>query len=185
MTTEWGPLAALAGTWEGDSGIDTAYSNSLGEVIETPYRERAEFKPFGPVENGRQVLYGLDYRSAMWRGSEDDPFHTEVGYWLWDAATTEVTRCFVVPRGVTVLAGGRAEADATAFTLRATAGDETYGISSNQYLTDAAPSLRYEANIALDADGVFSYAESTILRLRALGRELDHSDRNTLRRITA
>jgi hypothetical protein len=30
----------------------------------TPYREHIDFKPFGPVENGSQVLYGLDYRMA-------------------------------------------------------------------------------------------------------------------------
>ena len=49
----------------------------------------------------------------MWRGDEENPFHTEVGYWLWDGATGEVLRGFVVPRGITVLAGGTADADAT------------------------------------------------------------------------
>ena len=57
--------------------------------------------PFGPVDNGNQHLYGLDYKSAMWRGDEENPFHTEVGYWLWDAATGEVMKGFVVPRGIT------------------------------------------------------------------------------------
>ena len=51
-------------------------------------------------------------------GHEENPFHTEVGYWLWDAATGEVLRGFVVPRGITVLAGGTAAADATEFTLQ-------------------------------------------------------------------
>jgi hypothetical protein len=37
-------------------------------------------KPFGPVDNGTQRLYGLDYKSSMWRGDEENPFHTEVGY---------------------------------------------------------------------------------------------------------
>ena len=40
------------------------------------------------------------------RADESDPFHTEVGYWLWDGATGEIVRGFVVPRGITVLAGG-------------------------------------------------------------------------------
>jgi len=35
------------------------------------------------VDNGSQSLYGLDYKSAMWRWDEENPFHTEVGYWLW------------------------------------------------------------------------------------------------------
>ena len=79
-----------------------------------------QLKPFGPVDNGSQHLYGLDYRTAMWRGYEENPFHTEVGYWLWDAATGEIMRGFVVPRGITVLAGGIATADTTQFTLTAT-----------------------------------------------------------------
>jgi hypothetical protein len=59
-------------------------------VVLTPYREKATVTPFGPVCNGGQRLFGLDYRTAMWRDAETNPFHTEVGYWLWDAATGEV-----------------------------------------------------------------------------------------------
>ena len=71
----------------------------------TPYREHIDFKPFGPVENGSQVLYGLDYRMAAWRGDEENPFHTEVGYWMWDAGDSEVIRCFMIPRGSAIVAG--------------------------------------------------------------------------------
>ena len=106
MRDEWGPLGPLVGEWEAEGGLDTAYSHVQEKVLGTPYLERVSFKPFGPVVNGRESLYGLDYKTAMWRGSEENPFHTEVGYWLWDAATGEVMRGFVVPRGITVLAGG-------------------------------------------------------------------------------
>jgi hypothetical protein len=68
----------LAGIWEGDRGEDVAYSNEKGSVGLTPYREHTELKPFGPVENGIQTLYSLDYRMAAWRGTEENPFHTEV-----------------------------------------------------------------------------------------------------------
>lgn len=78
------PWAGLAGSWDGEEGLDVAYSNSKGAIIETPHREHVELKPFGPVENGSQVLYGLDHRTAAWRADEEDPFHTQVGYWLWD-----------------------------------------------------------------------------------------------------
>ena len=124
MAGEWGPLEALAGDWESDQGgLDAAFSHSKGEVLQTPYLEKLSLKPFGPVDNGNQHLYGLDYKSAMWRGDEDNPFHTEVGYWLWDPATDEVMRGFVVPRGITVLAGGVATADTKSFTLAARPGD--------------------------------------------------------------
>ena len=34
--------------------------------------EKVEFKPFGPVDNGKQTLFGLDYRMAAWRHGEED-----------------------------------------------------------------------------------------------------------------
>ncbi len=134
MSDEWGPLGKLVGEWEGEGGLDSAYSHAKHEVLATPYLEKLTFKPFGPVQNGRQFLYGLDYKSAMWRDSEENPFHTEVGYWLWDGATGEVMRGFVVPRGIVVLAGGTATADAKSFTLTATPGDPQYAIGENKYL---------------------------------------------------
>src|SRR5437660_5466803 len=64
--TEWGPLAALIGEWEGNEGVDFAFANARGDTGETNLREKLSMKPFGPVENGTQVLYGLDYRTAAW-----------------------------------------------------------------------------------------------------------------------
>ena len=130
----WGPLAGLIGQWEGNQGVDLSYHNAKGAIGETPYREVVTFKPFGPVENGLQSLMGLDYRMAAWRGDEENPFHTEIGYWLWDAANEQVMRCFMVPRGSTVIAGGHVTADATEYVLGAELGSKTYGILSNQYL---------------------------------------------------
>ncbi len=136
MADEWGPLGPLVGDWEAEGGLDTAYSHTLEKVLGTPYLERVTFKPFGPVDNGRQSLYGLDYKTAMWRNDEENPFHTEVGYWLWDGATGEVLRGFVVPRGITVLAGGTASADAKSFTLAASPDHPQYTIGENKYLAE-------------------------------------------------
>ena len=80
----------------------------------------------------------------MWRGDEENPFHTEVGYWLWDSATGEVLRSVSVPRGISVLAGGTAAADATSFSLRAAVGDPQYPIGEGKYLTANASSVTFE-----------------------------------------
>ena len=184
MTNEWGPLEALAGEWEAEGGLDTAYSHSRHEVLDTPYLEKLTMKPFGPVENGDQALYGLDYKSAMWRGSEDNPFHTEVGYWLWDAATGEVMRGFVVPRGITVLAGGIAAADATQWVMRAELGGEQYTIGENKYLAGNASTLSYEVTITVNGDDSWSYHETTMLRMREFDEPFAHIDHNTLRRVS-
>jgi hypothetical protein len=181
VMTEWGPLQGLIGEWEGEGGLDTAFSHSRGDVLETPYREKCSMKPFGPVDNGRQSLFGLDYRTAMWRGDEQNPFHTEVGYWLWDAATGEVLRGFVVPRGITVLAGGTTTADATSFTLRAEPGAANYTIGENRYLTEHASSVGYEVTVTTTPDG-WSYREQTMLRMDEFPDLFPHLDHNTLHR---
>ena len=183
MANEWGPLGLLAGEWASESGgLDTAYSHARQEVLGTPYREKCSMKPFGPVDNGNQHLYGLDYRSAMWRGDEENPFHTEVGYWLWDAATGEIMKGFVVPRGITTRAGGTATADATGFTLRADRGHKLYGIGENQYLAEHASTLSYEVTFSLGPDS-WSYEETTVLKMDELGEPLSHTDHNTLHRV--
>jgi hypothetical protein len=182
MANEWGPLDKLAGEWEGEKGgLDTAFSHSKGEVLGTPYVEKCTMKPFGPVDNGSQSLYGLDYKSAMWRG-EANPFHTEVGYWLWDAATGEIMKGFVVPRGITVLAGGFCDPDADTFTLKASLGDKHYNIGENQYLSKNASSLSYEVTITIDGD-TWSYDEVTMLQMNEFEEPFGHTDHNTLHRV--
>ena len=181
--TEWGPLQALIGEWQGEGGLDSSYSHSKGEVLATPYREKVEMKPFGPVENGSQSLYGLDYHTAMWRDDEAAPFHTEVGYWLWDAAAGEILRGFVVPRGITVLAGGTTTADARSFSMSAAVGNMTYAIGENRYLAANASSVSYEVTITLNDDDTWSYDELTTLIMKEFPDPFPHGDRNTLHRI--
>jgi hypothetical protein len=180
---EWGALARLAGVWEGDKGEDVAYSNEKGSVGLTSYREHTEFKPFGPVENGIQSLYGLDYRMAAWRGTEENPFHTEVGYWLWDATDGQVMRCFLIPRGSAVIAGAAVAADATTYSLVAELGSETYGILSNRFLAEQARTVRYDVSIDLSEDDVFSYEETSLIVHGKLSEHLSHTDSNRLHRI--
>ncbi|MCU0312149.1 MAG: heme-binding beta-barrel domain-containing protein [Acidimicrobiales bacterium] len=178
----WGPLEGLAGTWEGDGGLDSSWSHVRQEVLATPYRERVTFVPFGPVVNGRQSVYGLDYRSSMWRGDETDPFHTEVGYWLWDAASGEVMRCFVVPRGITVFGSGTTTIDATSFTLSAELGDPRRGIGESRYLSENASTLSWSAEIT-SGEGTWSYRETTMLRMKEFTEPFAHTDHNTLHRV--
>jgi hypothetical protein len=179
-----GPLAPLAGTWEGTDGLDVAFNNETGKVRETPYRERVVFNPFGPVDNGNQCLFGLDYRMAAWRDGEEDPFHTEVGYWLWDAADGQVMRCFMVPRGSTLIAGGPASADSTKLVLQAEIGSESYGILSNVYLSGAARTVLYQCTADI-AEESWSYEQTTTVELAKMpGTPFAHTDSNTLKRVS-
>ena len=183
VANEWGPLEGLIGEWESArDGVDIAFSHSRGLVRESSYHEKSTMKPFGPVDNGPQILYGLDYKSAMWRDDEENPFHTEVGYWLWDGASGEVMKGFVVPRGITVLAGGTARADAREFTLNASLEDPQYAIGENKYLATNASSLSHRTTITV-GDGIWSYDEITMLRMNEFDEPFAHTDHNTLHRV--
>jgi hypothetical protein len=182
MGKELGPLAGLVGAWEGDKGKDISPSAKRA-TMETPYRERMEFAETGQVDNHEQVLYGLRYRTTAWRLAEDDPFHEELGYWLWDAKAEQVLRCFMVPRGVTIMAGGTVKADARAFELSSDVGSETYGICSNQFLDREFKTVRYELSLQIKDDGTLTYEEDTQLRIKGQGEVFHHTDSNTLRKV--
>lgn len=179
---EWGPLGQLVGTWEsGYTGRDVSFHNDKGKVAETPFREKTILKPFGPVDNGEQSLYGLDYRMAAWRMDEENPFHTEVGYWLWDAQAQQVLKCFIIPRGSNILAGGTVAADASSFTLSAQLGSDTYGITSNLYLDKIAKCTKFDMTVTVDGD-TFTYDETSVIEHAKTDVVILHTDMNTLTR---
>lgn len=183
ITKYLGPLAALAGVWEGDTGDDVAPADDRG-VETNRFRERIRFEPMGPVNNHEQELYGLRYSTVAWRLGEPNPFHEEAGYWLWDAHERQVLRCFIAPRGVAVIAGGTVEPDARAFRLVAERGSPTYGIGSNRFLDREFQTVRYELDVTVNGDGRFSYDEDTQMKLPGRAEIFHHRDRNTLRRVS-
>ena len=182
-----GPLAVLAGVWEGEKGSDVAPSDAEGPADRgtalSPYRERITFAPIKQVENHAQILNGLRYTTMAFRPGRDTPFHEEVGYWLWDAHARQVMRMFLVPRGVSVIAGGAVEPDATEFELAAVAGSPTYGICSNPFLAEEFRTVRYELKVTVHGPDAFSYEQDTQLQLKDRARLFHHTDANTLRRV--
>ncbi len=175
-----GPLAPLAGVWEGEEGVDVAPGPE--GPVETRYRERLTLEPVGPVENGHQVLYGLRYATTAWPLGEAEPFHEEVGYWLWDPGERQVMRCFMVPRAVLVNAGGTAEPEARRFVLTAELGSVVYGILSNPFLDRAFRTVRYQVEVAVEGEG-FRYAEDTQLAIPGRLDLFHHTDTNRLHRV--
>lgn len=178
-----GPLAPLAGDWESDQGVDT--SRIHGKKTITKFREKIVFEPLGPVNNGPQKLYGLRYSTVCWRLDEDEAFHEELGYWLWDKDRNQVMRCFMVPRGVLVNAGGYVEADSRSFHLEAEVGSQTYGILSNRYLDDSYKTKRYSLDIICHDDGKFSYKEDTELWIPVDQEIFHHTDENILEKVSS
>jgi hypothetical protein len=185
FAAELGPLGPLQGTWEGERGNDVAPSDKPAtdrQPVTSPYRERMVFEPTGRVDNHQQQLFGLRYSTKAWRIGCADPFHEELGYWMYDPATGLVVRTFMPPRGLTVLAGGRAAADARKFSLEARAGDEVFGICSSPFLTEEFKTVRYTVEVELLDDDTLRYESHTIMRMKGREALFDHVDANTLRR---
>ncbi|MBM4245331.1 MAG: DUF1794 domain-containing protein [Deltaproteobacteria bacterium] len=178
-----GPLAPLVGTWEGGAGTDVAPAEpNRKETATSHYRERMTFEPIGLVDNHEQRLCGLRYLTVAWRTGQADAFHQDTGYWLWDAKNEQVMRCFVVPRGVTVLAGGKAAAKATEFDLLAERGAPVFGVCSSPFLDEQFRTVRFTMKVRILGADRFSYEEDTELEIPGQPR-FHHTDGNTLQRV--
>ncbi len=173
-----GPLARLAGVWEGRKGVDI---NPKADGPERRvYQERIVMEPIDPQANGPQLLRGLRYHLHVNTEEEDITFHDQVGYWLWEPATGLVMQSLTIPRGQCVLAGGAAKEDGTGLTVRATRGDTAYGIVSTPFLEYAFRTDAYSLDITFNADGSWSYVSDTTLIVRGRDEPFRHLDRNTL-----
>jgi len=94
-----------------------------------------------------------------------------------------VLRCFIVPRGVTVLAGGTVEPGAVSFQISADAGSDTYGICSNKFLDREFKTVRYELTVTLHGPDSFSYHEDTQLKMKGRSDLFHHTDTNRVTRV--
>ncbi len=175
-----GPLAPLAGTWEGD-GTDTHPVAEGGE--DEAYRERMTLEPIDPQANGPQLLYGLRYHLHVNRLGDPATFHDQVGYWLWERDTRTVLQTIAIPRGQVAIAMGSAEPDARTFTVRATLGSPTAGIVSAPFLHENFRTLEYAITVTANADGTLAYEQDTVLRIAGRAEPFHHVDRNVLRRV--
>src|SRR5215470_6282377 len=175
-----GPLAPLAGTWEG-SGVDR-HPVAAGAKTEA-YRERMVFEAIDPQTNGPQLLYGLRYHFHI-NNDELLTFHDQVGYWLWEPATGTLLQTLAIPRGQVALAQGTAEPDARTFTVKAALGSPTAGIVSGRFLDENFRTLEYTLTITVNADS-FTYEQDTVLLVAGRPEPFHHTDRNSLRRVAA
>src|SRR5699024_10498433 len=102
-----------------------------------------------------QTMHGLNDEMTAWRHGEedDDPLHDEVGYLLWEEATGQVVRCFAVPRGIGIVAGGDATATSRSLRFVASPGAADYGLVQNKYLMQGAHISAFTSIFTLGDDG--------------------------------
>ncbi len=177
-----GPLRALAGVWQSEESSDE-HPVAEGKE-EEPYVERIELHPIDPQTNGPQLFYGLRYHTHIVRPGQVETFHDQVGYWLWEPATSTVILMLAIPRAQIAMAVGTARADATEFELRAERGSTTFGICSNPFLDDAFRTNEFRIRVKIHPDGRWSYDEDTVMAIRGRDEEaFHHRDRCTLKKI--
>ncbi len=175
-----GPLTPLAGTWEGQ-GVDT---HPVAEGTEDePFLERVVFEPIDPQPNGPQLLYGLRYHIHVNKLDEPLTFHDQIGYWLWEPATTTLIQTLTIPRGQVALAMGSAAPDARRFTVKATLGSPVAGIVSAPFLHENFRTVEYSITVTVNDDGTVQYEQDTVLQISGRPETFHHVDRNVLRRV--
>jgi hypothetical protein len=176
-----GPLRPLAGVWEGTKGSDQ--HPVLEGTEKNTFVEHYELHPIDRQTNGPQLFYGLRYHTHITKPGEDETFHDQVGYWLFEPAARAVTVTLGIPRGQVLLASGPADPDATEFELTATVGSEVHGILSNPFLDHAFRTLSYRIHVTVNGDGTWSYEEEGVLQIPGREQPFSHIDRNTLTKI--
>lgn len=179
---DYGPLAALIGTWKGDEGMDVAPEPDNDE--HNPYYETIEFSAAGDVTNAEEeVLSVVRYHQEVRRKSTGLVFHDQVGYWLWNPVSGEVIQTLTIPRGVTLLAGGKAsvEDDKTVFEVSATAGNPDWDIIETTFMHKKARTKAFTHRLEVSGDRM-SYSETTLLDIYGK-RDYQHTDDNTLTRV--
>ena len=177
----YGPLKEFIGVWKGDKGMDIAPESDGTE--ENPYYETITFTEGGDLTNGEeQVLSVLHYRRIVTRKSNNEVFHDETGYWMWDASTNVMMHSLNIPRAVSLLAGttlneknyqnGKLE-----FEVLAGVENKDWGIVQSPFMREKALTKSYLQKIVIE-NGKMSYEETTMLDI--YGREFEHTDKNEL-----
>lgn len=179
--TALGPLARLAGVWEGVIGQDI--NPKADGPQHKAYTERIELQPIDAQSNGPQLLYGLRYHIKINAPDEEATFHEQVGYWLYEPATGVVLQTVAIPRGQVAIAAGNAAPDARSMVLVAERGQTTYGICSNPFLEEAFRTDSYRIEVTFNDDGTWSYVLETMLQVKGQAEPFLHRDANTLRKV--
>lgn len=176
-----GPLRRLAGIWQSDQGVDLNPKADGPERRE--FSEHIRMDPIDPQSNGPQLLYGLRYHIHINTEEEAITFHDQVGYWLWEPATSLIMQTLAIPRGQVLLARGMAKPDDRQIAVEAWRGKTDYGICSTTFLEEAFRTDYYRIDINFHDDDHWSYVTRTDLAIRGATPPFDHRDTNTLRRI--
>jgi hypothetical protein len=180
---DYGPLSGLVGVWKGDKGMDVAPDPDGAE--NNPYYETIDYTACGDVSNAEsQLLAVVHYRQIVQRKSNDQVFHDETGYWMWDAGSGVIMHALTIPRGVSVLAGGvytgtKTPDEQVILEVSAAVDDKDWQIIQSPFMQKNARTTAFHHRLAVGNDRL-SYSETTIVDI--YGKVFEHTDQNELTR---
>lgn len=177
--TNYGPLAHLIGSWQGNKGEDIAPEPDGTE--ENSYYENITFKGLGETENAdSQVLSVVFYTQEVRRNSNDKMIHHETGYWLWEQGSETVMHSLTIPRGMCVLASGTFEQSEQAIlNVRADLDEDNWQILQSPFMRKNAKMKSYQQQVKV-SEASLSYSQTMMLDI--YGKEFEHTDNSTLTR---
>lgn len=181
---DYGPLAGLIGVWQGSKGMDVAPESDGTE--HNPYYETIIYTALADnITNAEsQVLSAVYYRQIVQRKSNNQVFHDETGYWMWEPKTEIIIHSLTIPRAVCVLAGGKYIGKKTAdgsvvLEVSASIDDDNWKIIQSPFMQENACTTAFRHTL-IAGNGRLSYSETT--QVNIYGTEFEHTDQNELTR---
>lgn len=179
----YGPLKHLIGVWKGNKGMDIS-PEVVGDE-KSPFYETMTYVGAGDLTNaGTQKMAMVRYHLVVRRKSNNEVFHDQIGYWLWDAASKTIIHSFTIPRGVCVLAGGKFKksknSKVISLSVKASLKNKNWGILQSPFMAKKASTLAFEETIKISGKKL-EYSETTFLKI--YGRKFNHTDKNILVKI--
>ena len=181
LNMDYGPLTGLVGTWQGNKGLDVAPGPDRDSS--NPYYETLNFTAIGDVVNAKtQKLAVIRYQQIVRRLLNDEIFHDQTGYWMWDAAAQTVMHAITIPRGVCILAGGELtqfenHGDDIVLEVSARLDDPEWGIVQSPFMRDQAKTVEFNYLATIQGNKLI-YKQTTTVEI--YGRTIRHTDQNEL-----
>lgn len=173
------PLTKLIGTWEGDVGVDVSPGQSgsgspAGTAATTPYYEKIVISNGAGATNASvQDLVTVRYHQMVFKKSDNQQFHDQVGYLIWDKKNNKIYNSFCIPRAVCAVAEGDLK-DVNEFTMSSKANN----IAESSFMIKNAKTNTFTITLKYNKDGTLSYTQITDIFI--YGEPFSHVDASVL-----
>ncbi len=175
---DYGPIGHLVGSWEGE-GLDVA-PNPVDTTEENEFYDKLFFEAIGTVTNANmQTLSAIYYRHRVYSKKSGNGFHDQTGYFLYDPANKMVVHTFNIPRGVNILAIGKAKGSEP-IELELSTNEQGGGILQTPFMANKAKTTSYTMQLSIYKDKL-SYKQTTMLEI--YNNNFTHIDESILKRV--